>query len=408
MLNRNLSFVVLLVAGMFVLWRGVLPSFTQILTDFPNYYTAGAIARAGVNVERLYDDAWFQQEIYRLGMQQAGKFSPFPPPTALLFIPFSWLPPLAALRALSALNLLFLGVAVWLIRRLFAFSLLQSAAFVVLAGWGLVNCFRFGQLYVALSLSALAAVYFAHRQRGVLAGICIGSLLPIKYFSLLLFIDDMLKRRWQSVLVSVLTVAAIFAMSTAILGWEVHRVWLTAVLGEHLQGNLSQQDPYSFTFQSFQSLFRRLFLSDALLNPDPWIDSATAYYVATVAAILLPLGLTVQALLHVRKTEPLSDLTVAVLFTAGLLVAPATATYHFLLLWLPVGVLLRHFSQRGQTPLAHVTLAGYAAIGFLPYSFFQQLDGAGLLTLLAYPRLLLMVVLFGLSLRAARSLQAQN
>lgn len=408
MLNRYILSGILLVAGAFVLWRGILPAFTQIHTDFPNYYTAGAIARSGVNTDRLYDDAWFQQEIDRLGMQQPGKFSPFSPPTALLFIPFSFLPPLTALQLLSALNLLFFVLAVYLIHRLFGFSLLQSAVFAVLAGWGLANCFRFGQLYLALSLSMLAALYFTRRQKSILAGICIGSLLPMKYISLLLLIDQILKRQWQTVVACALTVVAIFALSLTILGWEVHRVWLSTVIGEHLQGNLSQQNPYSSTFQSFQSLFRRLFLFDPVLNRNPWIDSTVVYHLATAVSMLLPIALTACAVARVRKARPPSDLSLPVLFTAALLVAPATATYHFLLLWLPVGILLHWFSSIGQPKLTLAVLVCYAAIGYLPYSFFRQFDGAGLLTFLAYPRLFLMMVVFGLSLWAVRGLRAQN
>lgn len=408
MLNRYVSYVLLAAAGTFVLWRGVLPAFTHIDTDFPNYYTAGSLARTGTNIERLYDDAWFQNEIHRLGMNQQGKFSPFPPPTALLFIPFAFLPPLTALQVMSALNVLCLALSVYIIRRLFDFSLLHSTLLVLLSGWGLANCFRFGQLYVALSLSMLAAVYFGRRGKCVIAGVCIGSLLPIKYFSVLLLLDEILKRRWQTVLASFATVVAICAISILILGWEIHRVWLFSVLGEHLQGDLSGQDVYSFTFQSFRSLFRRLFLFDPLLNPNPWIDSTTAYHLATAASLLFPLALTIRAILRVKEDETLPELSVAILLTAGLLVAPATATYHFVLLWLPVGILLERFSRSEQTNLALATVTCYTAIGFLPYSLFQQFDGAGLLTLLAYPRIFLMTALFGLSLLSARSLRAEN
>jgi hypothetical protein len=408
LLSRSSAYALVCVAGVFVLWRGVLPAFTQIDTDFPNYYTAGAIARSGVNTERLYDDAWFQEEIRRHGIHQLGKFSPFPPPTALLFIPFSFLSPMAALQTLSALNVLFLIAAVYLIRRLFGFSVVESLAFVLLSGWGLANCFRFGQLYIALSVSMLAAVHFIREQRNALAGMCIGALLPVKYFSSLLLVDEILKRRRHTVAACILTVALILALSVAVLGWEVHRQWLTSVLGEHLQGNLSQQNPYAFTFQSFQSLFRRLFLFDSAMNPKPLIESAAAYHLAVGASLLVVLALTVHTLVSLKGMRGMSDVSLAVLCTAGLLIAPATATYHFLLLWLPVGIVLQQFVKGNERMLALATLACYAAIGFLPYSLFGRFDGEGILTLLAYPRLFLLIALFGLSLRAARLPVPQN
>ncbi|MEK7672143.1 MAG: hypothetical protein AAB344_07990, partial [Bacteroidota bacterium] len=57
------TFVLLIPLALFAIIKGVIPAFTQIQTDFPNYYIAGAIARTGVGVERLYDDAWFQEQI---------------------------------------------------------------------------------------------------------------------------------------------------------------------------------------------------------------------------------------------------------------------------------------------------------------------------------------------------------
>lgn len=397
--RRIVSLMIILFGGSFFVVRGVVPAVTVIQTDFPNYYTAGVIARSSSGAERLYDDAWFQQRISDQGLTQQGKFSPFPPPTAVLFVPLSLLQPLDALRTLTALNILFLAGSITLLSRLFRFTLLDSIVFVLLSGWGLVNSFRFGQLYIALSFCMLAAAYAQRQGSHVASGMAIGSMLPVKYFPLILLFDATLKRRWRAVVWAVLISGAIVTTSVAVLGWEPHRQWLMHVLINHLQGNLSQQDPYAFTFQSLHSLLRRMFVFDAQRNPLPLVNSTMLYNVVLYTIMSLLIASAVVATMRILRRDPTTEKNLTVLSTLTLLLAPATATYHFVLLWLPVGILLRHYLDNGERTLALVTLCIYAAIGFLPYSWFERFSGQGIATIVAYPRLLLMAVLYLLSVR---------
>lgn len=399
--ESTLSWAIIVVGALFLLLRGVVPALTQIDTDFPNYYTAGLIARTGNEPHRLYDDVWFQEQIWNAGFSQSGKFAPFPPPTALLFAPLSYLQPLQSLRAFAVLNLLMLIVAVELLRRLTLLSYRSLGVIVVLSGWGLANCFRFGQLYIALSLSLIAAWYLFRQQKDVLAGICAGMLLPIKYFPAILFIPAVAQKRWAFLLSTLVTTSLIIAISILVLGWEIHLQWVFVALN-HLQGKLSQQDPFASAFQSFHSLFRRLFLYDASQNPLPLIDSPVLYAIATYGCTFIAIGLAVLTILRHRKLPTDPDSAFAAICILGLLVAPATATYHFLLLWLPVALLFRHFLDAGKQGLAAGTLACFGLIGFLPYSLFRQFDGQGMLTVLAYPRLWFLCGLYALALLAQR------
>src|SRR6202048_3099001 len=101
--------LVLFVALAFVLAaRGMVPAMSKIDSDFPNYFTAAKIVADGGNVERLYDDSCFQGQMrrYQIGKPSAGKFAPFPPPTALLLVPLAQLEPLSALRVMTGVSTL--------------------------------------------------------------------------------------------------------------------------------------------------------------------------------------------------------------------------------------------------------------------------------------------------------------
>ncbi len=395
------TFVLLIPLALFAIIKGVIPAFTQIQTDFPNYYIAGAIARTGVGVERLYDDAWFQEQIKANGMDQQGKFSPFPPPTALLFVPLSLLEPLTALRIVTLVNMLLLALSIWILSKLFSLSLVEATTFVLLSGWGLVNCFRFGQLYIALSLSMLVSYYLLQRKKAILSGVSAASLLPIKYFSVVLLIHFALRREWKTLLAAFVTIALVVCISIATLGWKIHEEWLLTVLGQHLQSNLSQQDPFSSVFQSFDSLLRRLFVYNATWNTAPLVNAPALYVTLKLSCIIAAIAIAGCALVVITKKTGSTELALVILCLLGLVIAPATATYHYLLLWLPLGILLSHFRSTDNKRYFWLTLVLYSSIGFLPYSFFRQFDGEGVLTFLAYPRLFLLILLFGVSVAAS-------
>ncbi len=405
MVRKLLLAASLLLTGSFVVVRGALPAFTEIGSDFPNYYTSGWIARTGNSVERLYDDGWFQQRIDSLGIHQQGKFSPFPPPTVLPFIPLSYLEPLAALRVVTVINLILVAASVIILARLFSFSRAESLLFVLLSGWGLANCLRLGQLYIALSFSMLLGFSCYTKKRHTCAGVSYGLFVPIKYFPVVVLVYSIWKKESRLLIASFATILALCLLSLLVLGWEIHELFFRMVLGEHLQGNLTQQNPFSPAFQSFTSLFRRLFVFDATLNPNPFIASTLLFTLLRIASVLVPVFLTFHLLVKWKKHthEESASLAVALLCLLGLLIAPATATYHFLLLWLPVGILLSHFRATNNHKGFSATAVLYSSIGFLPYSFFHQFDGRGLATLVAYPRLFLVSVLFGVAYTAGRN-----
>ena len=87
-------------------------------------------------------------------------------------------------------------------------------------------------------------------------------------------------------------------------------------------------------------------------------------------------------------------LSIGILGIVTLLLAPATATYHFVLLWLPVGLLVNSFFREGAALYAYFILGAYAVIGFFPYGHAYQFEGRGGLTVLAYPRLFLLLAMF--------------
>ena len=192
--------VVLTSLALFVLLRGIIPAMSGIENDFPGYYAAAKIVADGGEVQRLYDDAWFREQIRRYGLEDPrnpGKFAPFPPPTALLLVPLTSLRPLTALRVVVVVNVLCIGLAALLLRKTFAWPMLESAVFVLASGLGIVSGLRYGQPYILISTFCLLGYYLYLSGRPWLAGASLGLFVPIKYFPVVPLVCLTLRREWR-------------------------------------------------------------------------------------------------------------------------------------------------------------------------------------------------------------------
>ena len=384
----------------FLVWRGVLPAVSRVDSDFPNYYTSAKIVTEGKDVTRLYDDSWFQAQIYAHGMNQEGKFSPFPPATALIFLPLTVVDPLTALRIAVLINLALLALSIRFLSNLFSTPLHGSAIFTLLSGIGLANCFRLGQLYILLSFLVIAGYYAYTRKRKVLAGLSWGLFVPIKYYPIVILAYFGFRKEWKVAITGVVAASLVGLLGILILGWDVHKEYFSSVLGSHLGSHFSHQNPFSAAFQSWDSLLRRFFVYDPGLNPHPAFESTGLFLPLKMSILILQFIAGIGAILNVHRmglVDP-DAFSIGLLGLMALLLAPGTATYHYVLLWLPVGLLFTFFYKNGQKRMAVFILGVYAVLGFIPYGVVRQFDGDGVLTLLAYPRLALLLAMFLLTI----------
>lgn len=392
---------VLLLAGLvaFLLLRGVIPAVTAISDDFPEYFTSAKSVRDGQDAVKLYDGAWFREQTrrYQVGSQEnPGEFTPYPPPTALLLMPLTSFEPLTALRIVTALSVVCLICSMLLVRRIFAWPLIDSALFILLSGWALHSGLRFGHPYILISTCCLLGYYFYRKRMPWLAGLCLGIFVPVKYYPVIILAGFALHRQWRVLLGGAIAIAAVALISIGVLGWKVHQIFLLDVLLNHFTGHLIPGPRFTAVFQSFDTLYERLFILDPARNPHPWISAPRAATLAIVSTKGMLVLTAAAALIHlvrmrnVRAIEP----TIGILGVLVLLIAPGSGTYAFVLLWLPVALLVDYFlSERARVP-AYLILSTYALIGFIPYGHTFSFEGHGGLTVLAFPRLFLLLAMF--------------
>jgi hypothetical protein len=395
----------LLLVGLvaYLVLRGVIPGFTAITDDFPEYFTSAKSVRDGQDAVKLYDGAWFQEQTrrYKVGSQEnPGEFTPYPPPTALLLMPLTGFRPLTALRIVTALNVVWLICSMLLLNRIFAWRLLDSALFILLSGWALRNGLRLGHPYILISTFCLLGYYLYLKRMPWLAGLCLGVFVPIKYYPLIVLAGFALHRQWRVLLGGVIAVVAVASVSIGVLGWRVHQVFLLDVLLNHLTGHLIPGPRFTAIFQSFDTLFERLFILDPVRNPHPWLAAPQAVSIAIVSTkglLLLAAAAALIRLVSVGKVRAIEP-TIGILGILVLLIAPGSGSYALVLLWLPVALLIDYFLSENARVPAYLVLSTYVLIGFIPYGYAYRFEGHGGLTVLAFPRLFLLLAMFVVSI----------
>jgi hypothetical protein len=398
------AWTTLLVIGLaaYVFSKGIVPAMSEVTADFPGYFTSARIVIDGQETQRLYDDDWFRQQIRRYGLESAknpGKFAPFPPPTALLLVPLARYEPLTALRIVTVVSVLCLIGSIFLLARILAWNPVDSALFILSSGLAIIGGLRCGQPYIVISMFCILGYYLYLQRRPWLAGLCLGLFVPIKYFPIIILAYFAFRREWKVVMGGAAAIAAVGLLSIAVLGWKVHEIFILSVFGNHLIGRLSLQDqtvPFTAVYQSFDTLFARLFVFDPARNPQPLVAAPllrTVSLIAIKGSILL-IAVAALAKLAGRGAAGAAAPSIGILGIVLFLIAPATATYTCALLWLPVALLINHFLRNDARTPAYFMLGAYAFIGFIPYNYVYPFEGHGGLSVLAYPRLLVLFAMF--------------
>jgi hypothetical protein len=371
-----------------VLWRGVIPALDHVDTDFPNYYTAARLVLEGESIGNCYDNAWFSAKAQRFGLAPTTRFAPFPPATAFVMLPVAWLAPLDALRVWTMINMGLIAIAVLLLMRITSRSWLWCALIILASGVGLINNFRFGQFYVVLLLCVLMMYRAMQTGRGVQGGVALGVGIAVKYYPAVYLMIAIARRQWRLVATSLITVAAITV--SCILLWGSHGVPF-AMIAEHLSGSIDGQSPFAATFQTWTPLLRRLFVMDPIENPSPAFHAPMVFELGRITIPMIAALILAWSWHRTRMLPDTLPLRTAMIGLVSMWVLPLAATYHFILLALPVALVLASSVKWGRAH--YLVLMSYLAVGFMPYALFREFEGAGWLNMLAFPRLWVLTTL---------------
>ena len=159
---ENLLLVILL--GLF-LFRGFVPAWRSLNTDFRNYYVAARLYREGESLLRVYDFTWFQRQKDHAGMEPClVGFVPDTLISALPIVPLAELPPLTAKRAWLVINAIVLALSALGLMQITQLGWRRVLIVTFLAIEPLAKSFLFGQMHLLVGALLIAAVWLARRK----------------------------------------------------------------------------------------------------------------------------------------------------------------------------------------------------------------------------------------------------
>ena len=365
-------------------WRG-------LVTDFPNYYIAAQLAHDGYDTSRMYEWRWLEREKdHRAIPIRVIGLVPITPFSTLFIWPLVGLKALAAKRAWILLNLLLVVPICWMLRSMTELSY-QRLALIFALNFPFYRNLEFGQFYVFLLLLITAACWASLKGRQAPAGVLVAIAAAAKIFPLIFFVFFLQRRAWRALIWGIVTAAAAAALSIAVFGWEVHRIYLLQILPWTLHGEA--MPPY-VTNASISGVLHVLFLNELQWNPNPWHASVLCYSLLLPVLQVLVIAPSVLFIRRGDNRQRRILLEWSALIAASLAVSTIPASYNFVLMILPMCVLSAMLLERKLYGWLAALVIAYIGIGFpMP----SPARAGGLAVLLYVPRLPLMFgVLLGI------------
>jgi hypothetical protein len=209
------------------------------------------------------------------------------------------------------------------------------------------------------------------KEKEFTTGILWGVGAAIKYFPFILIPLLIIKRRWRALGVLILTVVLVNLIAFLILGNEVYAQFFSKVLFSHLNGNLSGQSDFAVQFQSWNSMLRRLFIFNPIENTNPVMNSLFMFLAIRGLVYILFVGITSFVIYKIKNDKKLYPYSAGLLTILLLVLSPASATYHLILLSFPL-ILVLSYNNKANPGIYNVLfLSIYFLIAFLPFFIFK-------------------------------------
>ena len=392
LLNVTVEYLVLAGLVAIFFWRGFVPAWKTPNTDFEDYYLAAKLYRQGYTLEQIYDWSWIQRQKDHAGIEKnVLAFALLTPFSLLPVLPFSSLPPLSAKRGWLLLNLVLLGLTVYLLQRMSRLSARRVAILVFLAIVPLRANFVEGQMYVLLLFLFTAAAYLYFEDRGLAAGLTLAVGGALKIYPSLFLIYFVRKKQWRAAGGLIVGSIVLWLFSVRLFGFETVRTYLVEVLPWPLRGE--GQDPYNIHWNTFSAVLHRLFIAEPDLNPHPVAHLPALYAVLQPVCqglIFVPfLWLMGSSRSEVEREKLHWGTFVAML----LILSTNPGSYDFNALILTAVLTVGYLIHASRVRDAAIVTTLYGLVCF-PLSHWVHDSPSGFRTLLAVPRLWAMTALW--------------
>jgi len=344
-------------------WKGFVPAWRSLNTDFPNYYVAARLIARGDSLNRIYDWIWFQRQKDHAGIEnRVVTFSPHTLYSALPIVPLTSFQPLSAKRCWLIINLFFLGFSAFALNRMTNIGGLRIAILMFLAIEPLKMHFLYGQLHIFVLVLLVLSLWLYLNEKPFGAGAIIAVASAIKLYPIIFILYFFRKRQWRVIAGIAAGILLLGILAVYLFGVQVNRIYLEQLLPRAIRGEIV--DPYNLKLNSFSGLICRLFVFEPELNPRPLINLPGAFGILlafTQALLFVPLVWLISPQRGLAENERFEYGT---FLAALLLLSPSPAAYHCVVLIITIVVAADFLLREARVTLATLLAVLYALSGF--------------------------------------------
>lgn len=385
---ERLLFAFLLLLFVF---RGFLPAWGHLDSDFANYYLAARVYREGYPVERVYEWMWFQRQKDHFGINRPlVGFAPSTLTSALLVEPLSSMPPLKANRWWLSVNLALLAVAGALLKGMSRLPWRRVGVVMFLAVAPLHNNFLLGQVHLVMLLLLALGAWLYFDDRHFLCGLALAAAAALKIYPALFLLFFLVKKQWRAGAGLVCGALGAVLVSVCLFGTAACHFYVREILPWGLRGEII--DPYATGWDSLSALLRRLFLFEPELNPAPVAHLPYLYaFLHSFMHALILVGF-LWAIVPKDVSPSCRKLEWASFCFLLLLLSSEPLPYHFVVLILTTVLVVDYLIAREKLTWAVAMVVVYALV-CIPYDRLYRANPTGWASLFYFPRLCWMLVL---------------
>lgn len=379
---------------LFHFYSGIIPGWNKIVSDFPNYYISSIIIAEGKDAGIMYNDSLFNVELINRNIFVQGQFSLYPPATAFIMLPLSSFSPITAKRIWLIFCLFLIPATIILIMKLADIGFFYAGNVLLSGGYCLTNDLMLGQVYLMMLFFTLLGFYLVKKHNTLSGSLFYGIVMSLKYYTFILGLVGLLRKKIKPMLFITGWFVLFNLVCLYFTGIPVYVYFIENIFARHLRGEIIGQTAYSVLFQSAESLFNRLFVEDPILNPTPFYPSYMLFYIFKTLFYLIPISFSFVLLYKAKSHVHFEEIATSVLLTLLLLLEPGSATYHLLLLVIPLVLLNRLFKDCGKEKILFWLVGLFACIGFLSVICNKIASQYNLPILLQYNRLWMLGLFF--------------
>lgn len=344
----------------------IIKNYSSPIGDFGNYYYASKFLMNGDWGLWIYDVASFNLKIFELGQRDFYlNYTPVPPFSSILYIPFTFFNIGTAKLIWNLLNLILLLFTMYRFRNRVNINSVFWLLFPILFFTPFRNNINEGQSYFLLLF--LIGEGFLQFEKGNLWMMAILWALAIHFKISPAFVFLFLAFNKNSKAIFYLSIISLlyFLVSLPFVTIPVWLNYIQDVLPRLFNGEIN--DTYALSYQSMQVLLKTVFVPDVLSNNNAWFDSPMIY---TKLLLIFKVSLFILSILCANSKISL-PIKFSVWLIFSLLISGYGNSFSLILLILPT---LYFFNTTNQLlPIHYLYLVCLILTINVPFYWFSDL-----------------------------------